>query len=714
MRVTDFFRRDGASRGGALPVRRRRGFLLSTRQTLLLIGSLSGLVIAFLWLAILSQTRHEHEAAIVSSVRDSRNRVIAFERYVVRTLEAAELAARHQAELYVRSGVVGPTGGSPVPKHIVDPVAADPLFAAITVVDSAGDAVATTISGAPPRNLATMTDASRELFDRLRGSRSERLVIGRPMMSRLLGRPLVALGRRIANPDGSFGGAVIVQVDVSRFVAFAEGAVARESDVLSAIRLDGITIARRTAGKLSYGEDLRGKLVMRMQMRNPNGTYLGPSALDGVWRYFSHRRLADYPIFVTSGVGYDEILAPVRARAQRYYAGGALLTLASLALTMLLAGSALRRDAEARRLAEINDRLRDAQRIGRIGDWEYDIAAGLVIWSDELCTMYRRDVAADHLRLDEAAGYFKGPSRAAFEGAVAAAIATGERQQLDLVAELAPGDVSHRRVSIVPVAGAGGAVERLVGTDQDITPDKLHERLRAEVAHSARIGAINAMAATLAHELAQPLTAASNFLVAGQMMIARGAAEEAAQAREALELTQRHLKLASDILRRARDMVSGRLQPADDVDLAAAVDDVFMMVAANIAPARVDLVPAIDPGGRWVAADRIQLQQVLTNLVSNACDAAAAVSDRRVTVSSTAAVDGVVTVAIEDNGPGLPPDFDEAMSPFASSKDAGLGLGLTIAKAIVMAHGGRLWFERNDGQGATVRFTVPEGVPAAG
>lgn len=714
MRVSEFFRRDGASRQRPA-VKPKHGFLLTTRQTLILIGSLSGLVIAFLWLAILFQTRHEREAAIVSSVRDSRNRVLAFERYVVRTLEAAELAARHQAEMYARSGASPTmTDRGQVPERIIDPVAADPLFDAVTVVDSNGDAVATTISDAPPRNLATMTAASLEMFETLRRARSDRLVIGRPMMSRLLDKPLVALGRRIDNDDGSFGGAVIIQVDVARFVAFAEGAVARESDVLSAIRLDGITIARRTAGKLSYGEDLRGKLVMRMQMRNPNGTYLGPSALDGVPRYFSHRRLADYPIFVTSGVGYDEILGPVRARARRYYAGGALLTLASLALAVLLVSSALRRDAEARRLAEINARLRDAQRIGRIGDWEYDIAAALVIWSDELCAMYRRDTAADHLRLDEAAEYFKGPSRTAFEGAVAAAIRTGERQELDLVAEIAPGEVSHRRLSVVPVKGANGTVERLVGTDQDITPDKLHEQLRAEVAHSARIGAINAMAATLAHELAQPLTAASNFLVAGQMMIARGAPDEAAQAREALALTQRHLKLASDILRRARDMVSGRLQPSTDVDLTAAVDDVFMMVAATMAPARVDLVRAIDPAGRWVAADRVQLQQVLTNLVHNACDAAAAVPDRRVTVSSAAAADGVVMVAIDDNGPGLPVDFDEAMSPFASTKDAGLGLGLTIAKAIVMAHGGRLWFERSDGPGATVRFTVPVGVPAAG
>ena len=712
MRATEFFRRDGAPCGGVLPVQRRRGLLLSTRQTLVLIGSLSGLVIAFLWLAIISQSRHEREAAIVTSVRDSRNRVLAFERYVVRTLEAAELAARHQAEMYVRLGAS--TDRSGAPERITNPVAADPLFAAVTVVDADGDAVATTVPNAPPRNLVTMSATSLQFFEALRRGRSDRLVIGRPRMSPILGRPVVALGQRIDNSDGSFGGAVVVQIDVARFVAFAEGAVARKSDVLSAIRLDGITIARRTAGKLGYGEDLRGKLVMRMQMRNPNGTYLGPSALDGIPRYFSHRRLADYPIFVTSGVGYDEILAPARARAQRYYVGGALLTLASLALAVLLAGSALRRDSEARRLAEINERLRDAQRIGRIGDWEYDIAAGLVTWSDELCTMYRRDVAADHLRLDEAAGYFKGSSRTAFENAIAAAIDTGERQQLDLVAELAPGEASHRRLSIVPVAGAGGAVERLVGTDQDITPDKLHERLRAEVAHSARIGAINAMAATLAHELAQPLTAASNFLAAGQMMIGRGAAEEAAQASEALALTQRHLKLASEILRRARDMVSGRLQPAADVDLAAAVDDVFMMVAATMAPARADLVRSIDPAGRWVAADRVQLQQVLTNLVHNACDAAAGVPDRRVTVSSMAAADGLVTVAIDDNGPGLPVDFDEAMSPFASTKDAGLGLGLTIAKAIVMAHGGRLWFERSDGPGATVRFTVPVGVPAAG
>lgn len=689
----------------------RRLRRLTSRQTVILIASLCALVIAFLWLAVLFQTRYERSAAIAAAVRDNENRVITFERYVVRTLEAAELAARYASATYGRqTASPRPTARGRKPAILADPITTNPLFSAVVIADSHGDVIATTLPDAPPLNIA-----HRRTFQSLRSRPpGSPLVIGRPIVSPMLGKPLVALSGRIDNRDGSFGGDVIIQIEAARFIAFAEGALARESDLLSAIRLDGITLARRTAGELSYGEDLRGRLVMRMQMSNPNGTYLGPSSLDGIERYFSHRRLTDYPIFVTSGIGRDEILAPVDARARRYQVAGALLTVACLALAALLIASALRGEREARLLAEINARLRDAQRIGRIGDWEYDIAAGRVRWSDQLCAMYRRAPSDDKLTLDDAARYFTSASREAFEAAVAAAVAGAEAQQLDIVAELTPGELSHRRLSIVPVVGAGGVVERLVGTDQDVTPDKLHEQLRAQVAHGARVDAINAMASTLAHELAQPLTAAANFLAAAQRLTDGGAPDEAERAREALTLTQRHLNLAGDILRRARDMVSGRLLPADDIDLIAAVDDVFAMIGATTAPSGVKLVRKIDAAGRYVVADRVQLQQVLTNLVRNACDAVAGRPRPRVTVSSEPAADDFVTIVVADNGPGLPADFDEALSPFASTKAAGLGLGLTIARALVLAHGGRLWFEHAEGAGATVRFTVPARGPDEG
>src|SRR3546814_8797641 len=99
--------------------------------------------------------------------------------------------------------------------------------------------------------------------------------------------------------------------DLDRFTDFYSEAAVRPTDVLSVIGLDGITRARRTGTKASSGVDLRGMQVMKVQAQHPNGTYLGPGGLDGIVRYFSHRRLADYPLFVTVGVERAESLAPL-------------------------------------------------------------------------------------------------------------------------------------------------------------------------------------------------------------------------------------------------------------------------------------------------------------------------------------------------------------------------------------------------------------------
>ncbi|MDO9488935.1 MAG: hypothetical protein Q7J32_11220, partial [Sphingomonadaceae bacterium] len=286
--------------------------------TFALIWTIAAVVVALVWTTITAQVRFERSQTIAAAIRDNQNRVIAFERYVVRTLDAADVAARYLAAKYRDRGLPRPPADRPL--LIQDPVTSNPLFTAVIVADREGDVVATTLPGIPAMNIAAW-DAVRVLSARS----IDRLLIGRPLMSPRLNRPMVALTRRIDRADGSFGGTVTLQVDVARFIAFTEGATDRNSDVISVIRLDGITIARRTGGRFSFGENLTGTLVMRQQMQRPNGTYLGPSSLDGIVRWFSHRRLADYPIFVTSGVGRAEILAPVEARGARYRGGGALL-----------------------------------------------------------------------------------------------------------------------------------------------------------------------------------------------------------------------------------------------------------------------------------------------------------------------------------------------------------------------------------------------------
>lgn len=677
----------------------------TSRRALALIWVLGAAVITLIWTTIAQQVAFERRQAVEAAVRDNQNRVIAFERYVVRTLEAADVAARHLAELHQSGSLRRRPDGRPA--LIADPVTRNALFAAAFVADANGDVVGSTLDGVPATNIATW-EAPRALA----AAPTDRLLVGRPMMSPLLGKPMVALTRRIDRPDGGFGGTVTVQLEVARFIAFTEGASDRTSDVISVNRLDGITIARRTGGRFSFGENLAGKLVMRMQMRDPNITYLGPSSLDGIIRWFSHRRLPDYSLFVTSGIGYDEALAPVKARAASYRAGGALLTLATLAIAALLSIYARRRDAAARHMSAVNLRLREAQRIGRIGNWEYDPAKDIVMWSDQLCTMYGRDTARDSMGLDEYAGHFRRGGRLSFQEAVSQAVQRGEPRQLDLFAVGADGAAMHRRLSIVPVEGPGGRVVQLIGTDQDVTADKQNEQFRSEVAHGDRIAAINALAATLAHEMAQPLTAAINYLSASERLLGRDGPAAGPMVREALAHTREQLRLAGEIMRRAKDLASGRSEHAARVALPAVVDDVFALI--RLTHPSVRLQQRLDPDARTVFADRVQVQQVLMNLVRNACEAAAQATPPTVLVSSQRAEEpGFVVLSVTDNGPGVG-GLDDIFSPFASSKASGLGLGLTIARAIVQAHGGRIWLDAGYRAGTRLCLTLPvEGLRAS-
>ncbi len=666
--------------------------------TFALIWIIAAVVVALVWTTITAQMRFERSQAIAAAIRDNQNRVIAFERYVVRTLDAADVAARYLAAKYRDGGLPRPPDGRPL--LIEDAVTSNPLFTAVVVANSDGDVVATTLPDVPAMNIARW-----DAVQTLSAAPADRLLIGRPLMSPRLKRPMVALTRRIDRPDGSFGGTVTLQVDVARFIAFSEGATDRRSDVISVIRLDGITIARRTGGRFSFGENLAGKLVMRMQMRRPNGTYLGPSSLDGMMRWFSHRRLADYPIFVTSGIGRGEILAPVEARGARYRGGGALLTIATLAIALLLSVYARRRDNAARHMASVNMRLRESQRIGRIGNWEYDPGRGVMVWSDHLCTMYGRAAGRDVMGLDDYAGYFRRGGRTAFLNAVAQAVQHAQSRQLDLVAAGDGGELMHRRISIVPVEGPGGRVIQLVGTDQDVTADKQNEQFRSEVAHGDRISAINALAATLAHEMAQPLTAAINYLAASERLLRRDPATSAPVIREAIGHTREQLRLAGEIMRRAKDLVSARSDYAAEVALPAVVDDVFALI--RLSHPRVRLRRKLEAGAQTVTADRVQVQQVLMNLVRNACEAAAEAAPPSVVVTSHRSDDGAfVVLAVTDNGHGVTGP-DDIFSPFASSKATGLGLGLTIARAIVQAHGGRIWLDTAHRPGTRICLTLP-------
>ncbi|MET0310345.1 MAG: ATP-binding protein [Sphingomonas sp.] len=669
------------------------------RPVIILICVASILLAALLWTATLHTIATERNRAIAAAIRENRNSSIAYEQYVARTLDAADVAALALAEQFRDVIPIAP-GQAPV--TIRNAVAANPLFASVAVVDANGNIRWTTLNHLPPMNLS-----AEPAFQAFKSGKQPREVwISTPRMSPFLHRPLISVSRAIRRADGSFGGGIIIRVPVERLTDFNEGAATRPLDLISVIRLDGMTLARREGGHVSYGQDLKGRLVMRRQSVDPNGTYLGPSSIDGIWRYFSHRRLDRYGIFVTVGVGQADVLADVQARARRSQLATAALTGAIFAFAAFAIFGILRRERAARDLAGANERLREAQRIGRIGDWEYDLRSDRLILSDQLCEMYGRDPGDDIVDPGEALDQLDETNREILMSAYRAAMRDKRPQSCEIVTHLPNGTVSYRRIRIVPVLGHDGEVRTLMGTEQDITSEKVHQQLRDEVAHMSRVEAINVMASTMAHELSQPLTAASNYVAAVRIAASQRADADPATIALLVKAGEQ-IGLTSKIMERARDMVANGTAGEHSALLAEIVEDAIALVKVVDRDGAAALVERLDPDIHRVAADKVQIQQVLLNLLRNGCEAAAGHDTPEVIVSSRREADGMVLICVEDNGPGIPPEIGDIFSPFASSKAHGLGLGLSICRAIVDSYGGHIWCEQGRTTGAAVCFTLP-------
>jgi signal transduction histidine kinase len=660
-------------------------------------------VVSVGWLATLDHVKRERIAAETSAIQQTQHRAMAFEQYVARTLQAADLASQHVAQRYLLTD--GPqrldlSGTRPV--VISDDLARAPTFSAVTIVNARGDLLATT----RPRAVRPVNVSKHPVFRALTGLQDDRLQISPPLESALLPGKFIYLTRRVASGDGKtlgYVGVMLQPVELSRFM---QDASFRSTDLISVIGLDGVTRARREGQRFTAGEDLRNKLVMRQQLAKPNGSYVGPSSIDGLVRYFSHRRLADYPIFVTAGTSQDEALAPVRRRASIYVGGMVGLTLFLIVSAGLIMRAVQLRQRRAQALATANERLRAAQRIARIGDWDYDPETRGMLWSDQLCEMYERPVGADQISAEEFLEYLDERSRAVVVNAVSRSLTTGEPQAYEYWAHLPSGAIVARSAIAVPTRNEQGAVVGLRGTEQDVTSDKELQSLQKQVTHLARVDAMNTMAATLAHELNQPLTAAANYLAGGERHLSHDTEISRSHAREAVALARRQIITAGHIIRRVRGMLSAEGRRSEQSQLSNLVSDAAALLQSTGQSRWPRVRRDIRPTADLVWIDKVQIQQVLVNLLRNACEAAAEVSDPAIRVTARVKDDDTVVVSVSDNGQGIEQPVADLFSPFASAKSGGLGLGLSICRTIVEYHGGKIWVEETGPNGTTISFTV--------
>jgi signal transduction histidine kinase len=654
----------------------------------------AALLIVVAWSVVSNRLRTERATAVAAAITQNRVRTVALEQYVRRTLEAADLAMRHAAERLEQD--VEREGPAPGIALIEDFTGNDHLWGGISIADAQGNLVASTVRG-----LKQHANVARQpAFAVHRNGTSGRLYVSPPRYSPGLGGDFLWLTRRIDHKDGRFAGVVAINLPPHRLTQLYTDVEMRPSDLISVIGLDGITRARRTGGRLSSGEDLRGRLVMRMQQRAPNGSYRGPNSLSGGVHYFSHRRLPEYDLFVTSGMTEASILAPVGKRIAAVALNAGIFTLLVLAAAGFFLVVVGRRHAQMIELGEANRRLNQAQRIGQMGDWSYDRRTDRSNWSDHLLEMYGRAPAEGAPGYRAFMGLLDADGRTAFKSAVRRAIETHLPQRCDFVLRR---DLSetHREVMVVPVVEKG-AVVGFYGTDRDITTERELEQMRSRLAHASRVGAMNAMASTLAHELNQPLAAAKNYLI-GSRRLAQGGDPSLT---DGIRSAEQQISFAGDIIRRIRSMVQGQASAAEHVELADAWNAAVMLVSAAGRQKGFKTAVALDADASAVFVDRIQLKQVFVNLLRNALAATEGQRNRRISVSSRRLDEDLVQVTVSDTGRGFPEDMADPFSAFSSATRDGLGLGLSISRTIVEAHHGRIWAERTD-RLTSIHFTLP-------
>lgn len=251
---------------------------------------------------------------------------------------------------------------------------------------------------------------------------------------------------------------------------------------------------------------------------------------------------------------------------------------------------------------------------------------------------------------------------------------------------------------------------------QDITERRRAEeqtrKLRAQLAHVLRVSTVGGMAEVLAHELNQPLAAIGNY-ADGSLDILQSAATDSQDVRESLEHIGRLTRRAGKIIQRIRDLVRKDEPYRSSVPPNDLVREVVELVGfeaqAKAVKIKLDLADELP----LVLVDRIQIQQVILNLVRNAFDAIREIDQRtgKLAIQTRSAPVGSVEVTVRDTGKGLPDGAAEmCFEPFFTTKSDGLGLGLGISRSIIETHGGRLWTEPQT-EGATFRFTLPA-VPA--
>jgi two-component system sensor kinase FixL len=306
------------------------------------------------------------------------------------------------------------------------------------------------------------------------------------------------------------------------------------------------------------------------------------------------------------------------------------------------------------------------------------------------------------------------PDRERHDGYLKRYIETGERRIIG-IGRLVAG--RRRDGSTFPMELSIGEArigdERVfTGFVRDLTERQDYElrlhNLQDELAHVSRVTAMGTLATSIAHELNQPLTAIANYVETASDLLAEPGEETVGIIREALDECAKEAVRAGQIVRRLRDFISRGETERQVVPLTRLVNEASALAFVSSGTQKLDVAVKVGVDD-CVMVDRVQIQQVLLNLLRNAMEAMQELPHGRLTINSVRRDAGFIEVIVSDSGPGLAPEVAARLfEPFVSTKATGMGVGLSISRTIIEAHEGRIWADASPYGGTSFHFTLPD------
>jgi PAS domain S-box-containing protein len=352
------------------------------------------------------------------------------------------------------------------------------------------------------------------------------------------------------------------------------------------------------------------------------------------------------------------------------------------------------------------------QKITRTGSWAWNPSSAELFWSREHFRIFGLDPENNKVSYHVFFRMIHADERVAVEGALQEAVRSGCDFDGEFRIVRPDGEIRYVHSHAYPVFGESGELVEYVGTVADVTEQRQGEEsmgtMQAEIARASRAMTVGQLMTTIAHEVNQPLAALVANAGAALRWLA-GDPPRIDKAREALTRIARDANRASSVIARIRTLVGGTDGLRAPLDVNSIVQEVIVLVRMELRRHNITVRAQLDEHLRQVRCDRVQMQQVFLNLIANAIEAMAAVVTRPKLLAIATVADGAdVIVSVKDSGTGLDElVLDRVFEPFYTTKPRGMGIGLAVSRAIVEAHGGRIWAEPNEASGATFRFRLP-------